>query len=173
MPVKELSRGQKRSLAISREIGLLIVATSNDSFEQLEPKFKALQRRLLAAATSDFELREVQRRIAEELINAAFGLNCPWPIFSRVLRRIQRLGYTDVERRYHIAAIYALWSKAHPERVAEARCMLDEAEQRLLRLPRGHLYREELLARLVGLRARIGFPAPARPAKRRAVSTSV
>jgi len=154
MRVKGPTRGQKRSLAISRELGLLIAATSGDSFEQLEPKFKALQRRLLASSTSGFERLEIQRRIAEELVNAAFGLNCPWPIFSRALRRIQRLGYTDVERRYHIAALYALWSQAHPERAPEARRMLDEAEQRLLRLPRGHVYRTELLAQLVELRTR-------------------
>jgi hypothetical protein len=173
MPLKELTRGQKRSLAISREMGLLIAATSNDSFEQLEPKFTALQRRLLASATSDFERLEIRRRIAEELVNAAFGLNCPWPVFGQALRRIQRLGYTDVERRYHIAALFALWSKAHPERAADARRMLDEAEQRLLRLPRTHLYRRELLEQLAGLRERTGFPAPRRPARRSAVSSSV
>lgn len=159
MPVKELTRGQKRSLAISRELGLLIVATTNDSFEQLEPKFKALQKRLIASATSDFERLEIRRRIAEELFNAAFGLNCPWAVFRQALRRIERLGYTDVERRYHIAALYALWSQAHPERAPDARRMLDEAEQRLLRLPRGHIYRTELLEQLVGLRARTGFHA--------------
>jgi hypothetical protein len=157
MQVERLTRGQKRSLAISRELGLLIVATTDDSFAQLEPKFKALQKRLIASATSDFERLEIRRRIAEELVNAAFGLNCPWPVFRRALRRIQRLGYTDVERRYHIAALYALWSQAHPKHALEARRMLDEAEQRLLRLPRRHIYRTELLERLVDLRARTGF----------------
>jgi hypothetical protein len=39
--------------------------------------------------------------------------------------------------------------------------MLDEAERRILRLPRGHLQRQELLAHLVGARARSGFqPTP-------------
>ncbi len=173
MPVKKLTRGQQRSLAISRELSQLMVATSNDAFAELEPKFKALERRLIASATSDFERLEIRRRIAEELVNAAFGLNCPWPVFKQVLRRIQRLGYTDVERRYHIAALYALWSQSHPERVPEARRLLDEAEQRLLRLPRTHLYRRELLGQLVGLRTRTGLHAPPRPGKRRAVNTPV
>jgi len=77
MPVKQPSRGQKRSLAISRELGLLIAATSDDAFEQLE------------------------------------------------------------------------------------------AEQRLLRLPRGHIYRTELLAQLVELRTRTGLRALAPSSKRR------
>ncbi len=154
MPVKRLTRGQQRSLAISRELGQLIVATSTDSFAELEPKFKEIQKRLVAMATSEFERLEIRRRIAEELVNAAFGLNCPWPIFGRALRRIQRLGYTDVERRYHIAALFVLWCQQHPEQAPKARHLLDEAEQRLLRLPRQHLYRMELLGRLVELRAR-------------------
>jgi hypothetical protein len=157
MPVKQLTRAQQRSLAISRELGQCIVATSQDSFEELEPKFMALQRRLVATATSESERREIRRRIAEELVNAAFGLNCPWPVFGRALRRIQRLGYTDVERRYHIAALFALWCQHHPKYAAEAGRLLDEAERRLRRLPRQHVYRTELLGQLAELRARTGF----------------
>ncbi|MFL5348150.1 MAG: hypothetical protein ACJ8AT_25435 [Hyalangium sp.] len=157
MPLKQLTRGQQRSLAISRELGQLIVATSNDSFAELEPKFMALQKRLVATVSSETERLEIRRRIAEELVNAAFGLDCPWPIFGRTLRRIQRLGYTDVERRYHIAALFLLWCQQHPEHAPKARRLLDEAEQRLLRLPRQHLYRTELLEQLLGLRARTGL----------------
>ena len=162
MPLKQLTRGQQRSLAISRELGQLIVATSNDSFTVLEPKFKALQKRLVATASSETERREIRRRIAEELLNAAFGLPCPWPVVRGALRRIQRLGYTDVERRYHIAALFLLWSQQHPEHAAKARHLLDEAEKRLLRLPRQHLYRTELLGQLSELRARTGLPTPLR-----------
>jgi hypothetical protein len=157
MPVKRLTRAQQRSLAISRELGQCIVATAQDSFEELEPKFKALQRRLVATAASESERREIRRRIAEELVNAAFGLNCPWPVFRQALRRIQRLGYTDAERRYHIAALFALWCQHHPRHAAEAGRLLDEAERRLRRLPRQHLHRTELLGQLVELRARTGL----------------
>lgn len=172
MPVRQLTREQQRSLVISRELGQLIVATSNDSFAELEPKFKALQKRLVATASSETERREIRRRIAEELVNAAFGLNCPWPIFGRTLRHIQRLGYTDVERRYHIAALFVLWSQQHPDQAPKARRLLDEAEQRLLRLPHQHLYRRELLERLAKLRARTGLrwsDAPRASRKARAV----
>jgi hypothetical protein len=170
MPVKRLSRGQQRSLVISRELGQCIVATSNDSFAELEPKFKALQRRLVAGAASESERHEIRRRIAEELVNAAFGLNCPWPIFGRALRRIQQLGYTDVERRYHIAALFALWCQQHPRHAPEAGRLLNEAERRLRRLPRRHLYRTELLTQLEELRARIGLrikhSGPSRPSRK-------
>lgn len=143
---------------MSLQLGRLIVAVSQDSFESLEPKFKALEKRLLASSASQVERLEIRRRIAEELFNQAFGNNCPWPIFGRTLRRIQRLGYSNIDRRYHIAALYALWCQRNPEHDdRQARRMLDEAERRLLYLPRVHLYRTELLARLADLRARTGF----------------
>lgn len=143
---------------VANALGRLIVATMDDAFEQLEPKFKALEKQLLASAPSQFERREIRRRIAEELFNQAFSLNCPWPVFGRTLRRIQKLGYTDVERRYHTAALYALWCREHPEHDdRQARRMLDEAERRLLRLPRDHIRRTERLKRLEDLRARTGF----------------
>lgn len=136
----------------------ILVATMNDSFAELEPKFKALERRLLALEDSDFMRRAIRRRIAERLFTEAYARNCPWSVFGRTLRRIQRLGYSDVERRFHVAALYANWSQSHPEHDnREARELLDEAERRIQRLPRGHLYRMELLKNLEELRARTGF----------------
>lgn len=136
----------------------LLVTTFEDSFEALEPRFKALERHLLRSVVStESERREVRRRIAEALFTEAFGRNCPWPIFGRTLRRIQRLGYTDVERRYHVACLYVQWCREHPEHDArKARHLLDEAERRILSLPRGNTRREELLARLSELRTRTG-----------------
>jgi hypothetical protein len=141
----------------------LLVTTFDDAYEVLEPKFKALERRLLRAVVkTDYERKEVRRRIAEALFTEAFGRNCPWPVFGRTLRRIQRLGYTNVERRYHVACLYAQWCRWNPEHDdREARRLLDEAERRIRRLPRGDVRREELLANLAELRARTGFqPGP-------------
>ena len=136
----------------------LLVTTFEDSFEVLEPRFKALERHLLRSVVkTESERREVRRRIAEALFTEAFGRHCPWPIFGRTLRHIQRLGYTDVERRYHVACLYVQWCREHPEHDArKARRLLDEAERRILSLPRGNTRREELLARLSELRTRTG-----------------
>lgn len=137
-----------------------LLATLNEPFEALEPRFKALERRLLAVEPSDFGRSEIRRRIAEMLFTEAFARDCPWPLFGRLLRRIHRLGYSDVERRYHVAALYALWCHRHPEHDRrEARLRLDDVERRIRRLPRGHLRRTELLEQLTSLRARTGFTA--------------
>lgn len=141
-------------------LGELIVATAEASFEELEPRFKSLERQLLAGTPSRFERREIRRRFAERLFSEAFGRDCPWSVFGRVLRRIQRLGYSNVERRYHVATFYALWCGRHPEHDSrEARLLLDEVEARIRRLPRRNVSREEMLKGLAEVRAQTGFQA--------------
>ncbi len=155
-----LSKSSERRFGeVARAIDQLLVTTLNDAFEVLEPKFEALEKHLLhSVVRTDFERREVRRRIAETLFTEAFGRNCPWAVFERTLRRIQRLGYSHSERRYHVACLYAQWCRWHPEHDdREARRMLDETEQRIRRLPRDHWRRKGLLKKLSELRARTGF----------------
>lgn len=159
MKTSEISK--RRFEEVARAIDELLVTTFNDSFEELEPRFIALERRLLRSVVkTELERREVKRRIAETLFTEAFGRDCPWPVFERTLLRIQRLGYSHSERRYHVACLYVQWCQRHPEHDArEARRMLDEAEWRIRRLPREHWRRKGLLKKLLQLRARSGFPS--------------
>lgn len=147
----------------SREVALalerLLVTTLDDSYEVLAPKFKALERRLLAATTSNLERRELRRRIAEQLFSEAFARNCPWPVFGATLRRIQRLGYSNLERRYHVVTFYALWCGRHPEHDArEVSLLMEDLERRIGRLPRRRLLRRGLSKGLAEVRAQAGFP---------------
>ena len=164
---KKRTRGLKPG-ELADALDAIVVETFKDAYEELEPQFKTLERRLLARENSAFMRRAIRRRIAERLFTEAYARNCPWPVFGRTLRRIQRLGYSDVERRFHVAALYAHWSHRHPEHdSAEARELLDEAERRIRRLPRGHPYRVELLENLRALRAQAGFAAAAARSLRR------
>ena len=142
----------------SLEMGLALVAAADAPFEEVEASMRSFERRMLEAAGGAWERRELRRRIAEDLLTEAFGRNEPWPVFGRMLRRIQRLGYSHVERRFHVAALYALWCRAHPEHDStSARRLLEEAERSALRLPRGHVRRKQILGSLASIRARAGF----------------
>lgn len=170
--MKKVVRGLKPG-ELADALDEIVVATFKDSYEELEPKFKALERRLLAREEADSMRREIRRRIAERLLTEAYARNCPWPTFGPTLRRMQRLGYSDVERRFHVAALYAVWSQRHPEHDGrEARELLDEAERRIRSLPRGHAYRVELLENLRDLRTRTGFGAAPRQAPAKQPSRS-
>ncbi|MFY0569630.1 hypothetical protein ACN28E_38185 [Archangium lansingense] len=150
---------QHRSLEAARAFDQLIVATRDDSFEVLEARYKALERQLLRSLVkTDFERKELRRRIAERLFTEAFGHDCPWPVFGRTLRRIHRLGYSNVERRYHVACLYAMWCERHPEHAPrEARRLLDNTEWHLLRLPRSSQLRQGLLEALSKKRRETGL----------------
>ncbi|PTL80590.1 hypothetical protein DAT35_28600 [Vitiosangium sp. GDMCC 1.1324] len=150
---------ERRSKEVARAFDQLIVATSDDSFEILEGKYKELERHLLRSLLKTaFERKEAQRRIAERLFTEAFAHNCPWPVFGRLLRRIQRLGYSNAERRYHVACLYAMWCERHREHdPREARRLLDETERHLLRLPRSNRLRQGLLEALAEKRRETGL----------------
>ncbi len=150
---------EHRSREVARAFDQLIVATRDDSFQLLETRYKALERQLLRSVVkTDFERKELRRRIAERLFTEAFGHDCPWPVFGRTLRRIQRLGYSNVERRYHVACLYAMWCERHPEQdPREARRLLDNTEQHLLRLPRSSRLRQGLLEALAEKRRETGL----------------
>lgn len=165
VPVKLSESSERRFMEVARAVDQLMVKTFEDSFEELEPKFKALERGLLrSVAKTKYERQEVRRRIAETLFTEAYGRDCPWPIFGPTLRRIRRLGYSNVERRYHVACLYAQWCRRHPGHDDhEARRMLDEVERSILRLARGNRLREGLLKALADLRTRTGFQAGAPP----------
>jgi hypothetical protein len=152
-------------MEVAQAMDRTLVASFDDSFEEMESRFKSLERHLLRSVTQTaYERQEVRRRIAEAIFTEAYGRNCPWPIFGPTLRRIRRLGYSNVERRYHVACLYAQWCRRHPgHEDHEARRMLDEVERSVLRLARGNRLREGLLKALADLRTRTGFQAGAPP----------
>jgi hypothetical protein len=144
-----------------------LVASFDDSFEEVKTRFKSLERHLLRSVIqTKYERQEVRRRIAEAIFTEAYGRDCPWPIFGPTLRRIHRLGYSNVERRYHVACLYAQWCRRHPRQDDhEARRMLDEVERSVLRLARGNRLREGLLKALADVRTRTGFQSGATPSR--------
>lgn len=167
MPVKTQSQSSVlRSREVARAFDQLIAETEDEPFEVAESKYRALQRRLLRShVKTAFERQELRRRIAERVFTEAFTSECPWSVFKRTLRRIRRLGYSNVERRYHVAVLYALWCARHPEHDRrEALRLLDETERALVRLPRSNTLRKALWEALTQKRRETGL-LPALPAQ--------
>jgi hypothetical protein len=165
--VKLSESSERRFTEVARALDRTLVSSFDDSFEELEFRFKSLERYLLRSVVkTKYERQEVRRRIAEAIFTEAYGHDCPWPVLGRTLRRIQRLGYSNVERRYHIACLYAQWCRRHPDHDdRQARRMLDEVEWSIHRLPRGNSLREWLLKELEGARARTGFQPGTNPGR--------
>ena len=152
-------------------ISQLYVSLMNAPFEQYEREFLELQRSLLVtSAKTVWEKKETRRRIAEEILMGAWGTNCSWEDFGRALRRIQRLGYTNAERRLHVAILFARWAQQHPAQLNEARRMLDLAERHALALSAKHPQSRDIRRGLDSIRQEREFtprpaPAPSKPAQ--------
>lgn len=137
---------ERRWLEGAKAISTLYLALSQAPFEQYEREFLGLQRKLLAnPAMTEWERNETRRRIAEEILLGAGSLNSPWEDFGRALRRIQRLGYSNTDRRFHVSLLFARWARLHPEHLPAASRMLDAAEQHLLKLPSKEVPSKEVI----------------------------
>jgi hypothetical protein len=157
VPLKVSAASCRRFTETARAIDELLVSSFDSSYAKLEAKFRVLERKLLLQVVrTATERRELKRRIAETLFTEAFAREAPWPEVHRALRRIQRLGYSHVERRYHVASLYSQWCQEHPGHDASgARQLLAEAERSIQRLPRRSRTRVGLLKEMAALRARL------------------
>ena len=164
MSLNASATSSRRSSEVMRAIDQLRVSAFDDSYAELESKLRSLEQRLLLeVARTATERRELKRRIAETLVTEAFARQAAWPEFSRALRRIQRLGYSHVERRYHVASLYVQWCHEHPEHdSSRARRLLDDAERSIQRLPRASRTRAGLLKEMAALRERLRSPSERR-----------
>ncbi len=150
---------EQRSREVARAFEKLLLETRGDSYEVLESRYKALARELERTVVKTvFERQELRRRVAERLFTEAYEHDSPWAVFGRTLRRVQKEGYSNVERRYHVACLYAMWCERHPEHGRrEARQMLEATERHLLRLPRTSQLRQGLLEALAKTRRETGL----------------
>jgi hypothetical protein len=71
------------------------------------------------------------------------SFDMPWEEFGQWLRRVQRLGFSNLALRVHIACLYVQSLHLFPRRAREAWEMLEDAERRVLRIRKEHLHLPE------------------------------
>jgi hypothetical protein len=132
---------------VGNELDYLFV-TFHQAKAPVEVEVQALrdfERRFLQEARSDFERRQLRRLTARANLTNVFLQFTTWKQFGPHLRRVQRVGYTDLSMRVHVACLYVQSLPSFPERAREAFTMLADAERRVLRLPKDGTRRMELL----------------------------
>jgi hypothetical protein len=134
-------------------------------YVQFKQALLDLEKRWLREARTDTERLQIRRGIAEDILTQAFGSGQQWPEFGRCLRRVLRLGFSNLALHVHVACMYVQALHRFPEQAGEAWSMLEEAERRVLRLRRRHWLRKESRQAITHARqvARVSPPgAPAR-----------
>lgn len=161
--MKRSTRAQRgRIMAQERDRAALALARA--PFAEAEREWLALEKRLLRLAATDWERLEVQRGTAKDILNTAHGADVTAQQLTRAVRRVQRLGYTDLTMRVHVACLFVQMVPSFPRMARQAFAMLDDAERRLLRLRKRHYLRREGVqaiahARKVAAQAGINLPA--------------
>jgi hypothetical protein len=155
---------EERGLAHGQEKDRIILGLmeAGAPYEERRQALLELEKRWLREAKSEAERRQTRRGIAEDLVTLAYSFSRPWAEFGRWLRRVQRLGFSNLALRVHISCLYIQSLELFPERAREAWDMLDDTERRALRLRRKHPLRQEYLESIDHARkvARVPRPQP-------------
>jgi hypothetical protein len=138
---------KERGLARGQEKDQLLVKLlkADAPYEEIKRALLELEKRWLREAKTEVERQQTRRSIAEDLVSQAYSFDMPWEEFGQWLRRVQRLGFSNLALRVHIACLYVQSLHLFPRRAREAWDMLEDAERRVLRIRKGHFLRKESL----------------------------
>lgn len=151
----------ERSLRWGQERDRLFLALRDtEPTEQLRA-YEALGRRLAKEAQGSRERLEIQRRIAEDLLRVSSS--GPWRIFSVYLRRMERLGFTAMDRRLLACVFAAQAAPGSPAGLKKLKAMIEDTERRALRKLDWSADAEEVKRALRRARKIAGILEPSEP----------
>lgn len=145
----------ERSREAAREKGRLLLGLlkADAPYEEVVRALRDFEKRRLNDARTPAERLAIQRSTAEDLLSQAFAHGRGWKDFGPLLRRIQRLGYSNLYLRTHVACLYVQALPSFPKQAREAFALLEDAERRVKRLPKLRPVRAELLAAIARARS--------------------
>ncbi|HEX5748881.1 MAG TPA: hypothetical protein VFZ09_21755 [Archangium sp.] len=156
---------RERGLELGREKDqvFLKLIEAKAPYEERRRALLELEKQWLREAVTEAEREQLRRGIAEDLVTLAYSFNQPWAEFGKWLRRVQRLGFSNLALRVHITCLYVQSLHLFPRQAREAWEMLADAEKRALRLRRDRPLRQEHLEAIAHAKrvARVSRP-PAR-----------
>ncbi|WP_395852063.1 hypothetical protein [Cystobacter fuscus] len=153
---------RERALEQGREKDqvFLTLIEAKAPYEERRRALLALEKQWVREAKTEAERQQIRRGISEDLVTLAYSFNRPWAEFGRCLRHVQRLGFSNLALRVHIACLYVQSLHLFPRRAREAWEMLADAERRVRRLRRDNPLREEQLESITHAMAVTRVPRP-------------
>lgn len=94
--------------AFAKALGWEAASAASVSYKEVVVRHRRLERHYLKQAAGNRRLcREIRRRVAEQLLEQAIFHGCGLKLCRERLRRVSRLGFTNVERKAHYYLLYA------------------------------------------------------------------
>lgn len=126
---------EERGHIIAQARHQVFMAMRNAPFEEAERAYLELEKRLLReTVVTPSERQQVKRLIAKDIFGFAYGADITRQQLARSLRRVLRVGYSDLWMRVLVANLFVQMVPSFPEKARQAFAMLEDAERRLLRL---------------------------------------
>jgi len=153
---------RERGLELGREKDqvFLKLIEAKAPYEERRGALLELEKQWLREAVTEAEREQLRRGIAEDLVTLAYSFNKPWAEFGKWLRRVQRLGFSNLALRVHVTCLYVQALDLFPRQAREAWEMLEDTERRVRRLRRENPLREEHLEAIAHAKKVARVPRP-------------
>jgi hypothetical protein len=143
---------------VAVEFDKLNVALLQDdaaSMEMGERAYLAFQKKLLRQVATERENQHLRRLVAHSILRFAYSMARTWTEYQRALRRVQRLGYLNVDYQSRAASFTLSWIADNaPPQAPLGWEMVEESERRLLRMRRKNRVRKQALAAIASVKQR-------------------
>jgi hypothetical protein len=124
----------------------LVVPTLNLGHVQL--CLFQLERQLVVLTKGAWERRELHRRVIERYANECLERRAPWGTTRRAIRQLEEAGYTNIDRRVHLAILLGMYALEISPARELGLTRLGDTMWRLRKLRRANRYRRHYERRL-------------------------
>jgi hypothetical protein len=115
MSMRRTQRERGLDLGREKDQVFLKLIEAKAPYEERRRALLELEKRWLREAATEVEREQLRRGIAEDLVTLAYSFNKPWAEFGKWLRRVQRLGFSNLALRVHVTCLYVQALSRSPE----------------------------------------------------------
>ncbi|MCP3144013.1 hypothetical protein [Pyxidicoccus xibeiensis] len=133
---------QKLEMEFGEAIGWTEISLRRQNHAVFRAEMLRFLRKMQAKAHTEFVRREMARRVAERILSRACMPPQPEATLTLEFKRMNRLGYSNIDRRVHIAAMLGRWVQLGKEDSPIVRPFIADTARRLRCVKRGRFKRE-------------------------------
>lgn len=139
----------KYSSEAARNLGNYLATNYSKSPIEFKNGLKILERNLIKNVPIQKYQTEIKRRCAEMYFSYCLENNTDWKITKSALKKLESLGYTNIERRGHFAILLNIYAKNTSKAKKTAKSRAIEALRRVKCMKKSNLLRQNYEANLL------------------------
>lgn len=145
MPKRRVSPTKQLEMEFAESIGWTELSFRKHNHEDFRAGMLSFLKRMQAKARTTYVRREMARRVHEVILSRACMKPQPEATLLLELKRMNRLGYSSIDARVHIAAMLGRWIELGKEDSPAVRPFITDTARRVQRVKRGRFKRELMI----------------------------